>query len=99
MSGLRPSERYFTLANVAGRQRLGLAGHTLLRLYLHRRAQRTRANARQRLHAYRVDRVRRQVGDRRQLAVVHHLRVPRRHWLSRVRRVVDLVTLKRGKKK
>lgn len=59
MSGLAPLERYFGLPDVDRRQHFRLARYPLLRLDLHRQTEWPGTDARERLHPYRVDRVRR----------------------------------------
>lgn len=65
----------------------------MLRFDLDRVGHRTGTHRREGLHPDGVDGVRRQLRDGRQLAVVHHLRVPGRFRLVRVRRVVHFVAL------
>ena len=91
---LLPLEGDCGLSYVGRGQHLRLARHPLLRLYLNWGAQGTRADARQCLHADRVDHVRRQFRDRRQLVVVDRLELPVRHLLARICRVVHLVALR-----
>lgn len=93
VGGLVPLEGDLGLADLHGGQHLRLAGHALLRLDLHGIAEGPRADARQGLHADRVDDVGRQVRDRRQLVVVDSPELPVGHRLARVRRVVHLVAL------
>lgn len=93
-----PFERDRSGRDVDGPQSRRLAGHAVLGLDLDGRRQRSTADARLRLHADRVNRVRRQVADGRQRVVVHHLRVPRRDRHSRVHRVKHFVALRNSHK-
>lgn len=71
----------------------GVSVRTLLRFHLHRTGHRTGAHRSECLHAHRVNGVWRQLGDGRQLAVVDHLRVPRRLRLIGSGREVHFVAL------
>lgn len=94
MSGFAPLERYFGLPDLDRRKHFGLTRYPLLCFDLHWHTERSRTDARECLDSYGIDSVWRQLRDGCQLAVIHHLVLPRCHRLIRIRCIIHFVSLK-----